>query len=93
MRLPSYYDIKGYDQSHETDWIGAIRRVCERHAQLAQSQVFIQFRTDWVSEGLRFAVLQTLRYAGYGYKDAMVFKDVGEVVGHMIRAFESGDEA
>lgn len=91
MRSPSYHDIKGYDQVHGTDWIGSIRSACERHAQSGQSQVFMQFRTDWVSEGLRFAVLQTLRYVGYGYKDAMIFKDIGDVVGRMVRALGLGD--
>lgn len=90
MRVPTYGDIKGYDQAHGTNWIGSIRSVCERNAVSGQSVgVFNQFRTDWISHGLRFAVLQTLRYVGYGYKDAMIFKDVGGVVGRMLGAIES----
>lgn len=91
MRSPSYHDIQGYDQAHGTNWIRAIRSVCEECATPGRSQgVFLQFRTDWISEGLRFAVLQTLRYVGYGYKDAMIFKNIGDIVGRMYRDIESG---
>ena len=49
----------------------------------------MQFRTDWITEGLRYAVLQTLRYVGYGYETAWIFKDIGDVVGRMLRAVTS----
>lgn len=91
MMFPTYSDIKGYDQAHGTDWIGSVRSVCERHSVSGQDVgAFSQFRTDWISGGLRHAVLQTLRYVGFGYEDAMVFKDVGDVVGRMFEAIESG---
>ena len=41
---------------------------------------------DWISGGLRYAVIQTLKYVGFGYTNAMVFRDIGEVIG---RLFES----
>lgn len=91
MRVPTYGDIKGYDQAHGTDWIGSIRSVCERNAIPGRSAgVSNQFRTDWISHGLRFAVLQTLRYIDHGYESAMIFYDIGGVVGRMLRAIESG---
>lgn len=90
MRLPTFHDIQGYDQVHGTNWIGTIRSVCEQHATPGQSPgVFLQFRTDWVSEGLRYAVLQTLRYVGYGYETALIFKDIGNVVGRLLEAVDS----
>ena len=87
MRTPSYHDIREYDKVHDTNWIGAIREVCQKHeAPGRTSSCFDQFKTDWISAGLRYAVIQTLRYVGFGYTSAMVFKDVGEVIG---RLFES----
>ncbi len=90
MRLPTFHDIQGYNQVHGTNWIGTIRTVCERHATPGQVLgVFPQFRTDWVSEGLRHAVLQTLRYVGYGYETALIFKDIGDVVGRLLESIDS----
>lgn len=90
MRLPTFHDIQGYDQAHGTAWIGAIRSVCTRHAAPGQALgVFLQFRTDWVSGGLRYALLQTLRYVGYGYETAFIFKDIGDVIGRLLEAIES----
>lgn len=90
MRTPTYHDIKGYDQVHGTNWIGAIREVCEKHAIVGQNAgVFAQFKTDWISGGIGHAVVQTLQYVGFGYEDFMIFKDVGAVVGRMFEAIES----
>lgn len=91
MRTPTFHDIKGYDESHGTNWLGIMQDTCKRHAAPNQALgVFLQFRTDWITGGLRYAVLQTLRYVGYGYETALVFKDIGNVVGRMLAAIESG---
>ena len=89
MKLPTFHDIQRYDQAHETDWLGAIRATCKNHSTGQTLGGFFQFRTDWITEGLRYAVLQTLRYVGYGYETAWIFKDIGDVVGRMLRAVTS----
>jgi hypothetical protein len=90
MRLPSYNDIRSYDKLYNSNWIGEFEKICKRHAKLGQEAgVFAQFRTDWVSEDIRYAMQQTLKYIGYGYKSAMIFKDVGEVIGNMLKELDS----
>jgi hypothetical protein len=63
-----------------------IENVCARHAERERrpSGVFLQFRTDWTVDGLVYALRQTLRYVGFGYRDKRVFYDLGAVIGKMV---------
>jgi len=89
MRLPTFNDIKDFDIKYNTTYIKDIEYMLRLHTKSGEVGPYMQFRTDWVTQGLSFAVSQTLRYVGYGYVDAMVFKNVGSVVGLMLKDFRS----
>lgn len=88
---PPYRDVKQYDEVHKTDWLGRIEQVCTQYAAPGHGiGVYCQFRTDWITQGLLYAVSQTLRYVGFGYRDAMIFKNIGLVVYAMLQEITGG---
>ena len=77
-----------YVKTTNANWLTRIEKVCRDHTADNRAGPYMQFRTDWINEGLTYALRQTLRYVGYGYEDEMVFKDLGQVIGEMIRSLE-----
>lgn len=77
-------------KQHETGayWLSRIESVCRSHTPDGRIGPYLQFRTDWINEGIQHALQQTLRYVGYGYKDFMIFKDLGRVIGEMLSSIE-----
>jgi len=89
VSTPTYYDVKKLDDTTGSKWLVELGRVCKGNAIPGRFPgVFYQFRTDWINGGLKYAVSQTLRYVGFGYKNGMVFREVGEVIGEMLSALE-----
>jgi hypothetical protein len=89
MKFPTYSEVKKFDETYGTKWLASIEEMCRLHTRKGEPGPYYQFRTDWINKGLLFALAQTLEYVGYGYADAMVFKDVGSVLGLMLKDFES----
>ena len=68
-------------QVHGTDFLGEMRKVVDSHALDNRGLgPFCQLRTDWTLQGVVFALTQTLRYVGYGYEDARIFRELGALV-------------
>ena len=81
MREFSFAEIKQHDTEHGTNFIEQIRAMCYKHAQGGHGLgVFCQLRTDWTTQGVVYALRQTLRYIGYGYDDSMIFYNLGKLV-------------
>jgi len=74
-----------YVKNTDAAWLTKIEQVCRDHTSDNRTGPYMQFRTDWINDGIMHALQQTLRYVGYGYEDAMIFKDLGKVIGEMIR--------
>ena len=74
-------EVKQYDKDHGTGYLSELEVMCHKYAIPGQGQgVWLQFKTDWVQGGIKYALRQTLRYVDYGYADAMVFKELGVVI-------------
>lgn len=81
MREFSFNDVKRHDVEHGTNFLEQIQEVCTKHAQARHGfGVFCQFRTDWTTQGVVYALRQTLRYIGYGYDNDMIFYNLGKLV-------------
>ncbi len=77
----SFADVKQYDVEYNTNFIEQIQEMVGAHAQDGHGRgVFGQLRSDWTLEGIVYALRQTLRYMGYGYKDDMIFYNLGKLV-------------
>lgn len=81
MQEFSFSKVKQHDAEHETDFIEQMQKVCTAHAQAGLGVgVFCQLRTDWTTQGVVYALRQTLRYIGYGYNNDMIFYNLGKLV-------------
>jgi hypothetical protein len=89
MYGPHYRDVKKYDEENQATWLKKIETVCREHAIRGDVGPYLQFRTDWINNDLRFAMRQTLRYVGFGYKNDLIFKAVGVVISDMLTELES----
>jgi len=86
----SFVEIKQYDKDHGTIFIDRLKEVCGKYAKEGQAPgVFSQLGTDWTLHGAVYALRQTLRYVGFGYKSSMVFRDLGAVVSEIFAEMSS----
>jgi len=84
---PSLTEVKQHDEDYGASFLSELEAMCHSHAIPGQERgVWLQFKTDWVHSGIKYALQQTLRYVGYGYSDAMVFKELGVVIWKMLVA-------
>ena len=90
MREPSYAAVKNFCIATGKLWLNTIELECRRHTPDDRLGPYLQFRTDWINEGLLYALQQTLRYVGFGYVDYMIFKDLGRVIGKMLVDIRGG---
>lgn len=76
-----FMEVKQYDEDHGTNFLSELEAVCRKYAIQGQAPgVWAQLKTDWVNGGVTYALKQTLRYEGYGYSSARVFKELGIVI-------------
>lgn len=80
-----YNDFRRFDTSGL--WESRIEEVCREHTRDGGPGPFLQFRVDWINGGLLYALTQTIQYVGFGYNNAMIFKELGRVLGEIIEAF------
>lgn len=77
----SFMEVMRYDKDHGTEFLSELEAVCREYAITGQGTgVWSQLKTDWVRSGIDYALKQTLRYEGYGYSSARVFRDLGVVI-------------
>jgi hypothetical protein len=89
MNEPKFRDVVAFDEEHGTSFVADLSRICGYHARGGYGVgVSSQFRTDWAVGSLKYALQQTLRYVGFGYESALVFKELGAKVAEMLEFME-----
>ena len=89
----SWAQVKQYDLDHGTDFLGEMRKVVDGHAINNRGLgPFCQLRTDWTTQGVVFALTQTLRYVDFGYENALIFRDLGAVVWQIFTVMLASEE-
>jgi len=85
----SYHDVKQYVATSKINWLERISEECKLHTSDNREGPYLQFRTDWISQDITYALRQTLRYVGFGYVDHTIFKDLGKVIQFMLDDMEN----
>ncbi len=74
----SFMEVMRYDKDYGTSFLDELEAVSRKYAISGQEiGVWTQFKTDWIRSGIDYALKQTLRYEGFGYSSARVFRDLG----------------